>query len=128
MDLPCLGFRSEMITNNDITTSAIEWAMDGLEKRSSVIANNIANSEVPEFKGSRVSFEAQLRDAVRSGRTERPVMPSVSRTGNAPGPNGNDVQLEDELVSMIETNLRKDAMVQAFNYKAGLLRAAIGGR
>ena len=117
-----------MITNNDITTSAIEWAMEGLEKRSNVIANNIANSEVPDFKGSAVTFEAQLREAVESGRPDRNVRPTVARTGNAPGPNGNDVQIEDELVSMIETNLRKDAMVQAFNYKAGLLRAAIGGR
>lgn len=117
-----------MITNNDITTSAIEWAMDGLEKRSNVIANNIANSEVPDFKASEVAFETQLREAVDSGRPDRRVEATVSRVGNPAGANGNDVQIEDELVSMIETNLRKDAMVQAFNYKAGLLRAAIGGR
>jgi flagellar basal-body rod protein FlgB len=119
---------SEMITNNDLTTRAIEWAMDGLEKRTSVIANNIANSEVPNFRASKVSFESQLRTALDTGRTDRQVNASIESIGNAPNPNGNDVVIEDELVSMIETNLRKNAMVQAFNYKAGLLRAAIGGR
>ncbi len=117
-----------MITNNDLTTRAIEWAMDGLEKRTEVIANNIANSDVPDFRASKVSFESQLRSALETHRTDRDVQATVEATGNAPGPNGNDVSVEDELVSMIETNLRKNAMVQAFNYKAGLLRAAIGGR
>ena len=28
---------------------------------------------------------------------------------------------------IVETNLRQDAMVQAFNYKAGLLRTAMRG-
>jgi flagellar basal-body rod protein FlgB len=117
-----------MITNTDLTTRAIEWAMDGLEKRTEVIANNIANSEVPNFRASKVSFESQLQSALDTGRADRDVNPAVEATGNTPGPNGNDVTVEDELVSMIETNLRKNAMVQAFNYKAGLLRAAIGGR
>ena len=38
------------------------------------------------------------------------------------------VSEEDELVGLIETNLRREAMVEAFNYKVGLYRLAIGGR
>jgi flagellar basal body rod protein FlgG len=79
-----------MMIGNDLTTQAIEWALKGLERRSQVSANNIANAETPGFRASAV-----------------------------------DVRLEDELVGMIQTNLRKSAMVEAFNYKAGLLRTAL---
>lgn len=113
--------------NNDVTTQAIEWAMNGLERRSQVTANNIANAEVPNFKASTLSFEGQLADALQGGATDRPNSMTISGKDGAVGPNGNNVSLEDELVSLIETNLRQEAMVQAFNYKAGLMRTALRG-
>ena len=112
--------------NNDLTTQAIEWAMNGLERRSQVTANNIANSEVPNYKASRISFEGQLRDALQRSTLDSQTM-TTTTTSDPAGPNGNNVGLEDELVSLIETNLRQDAMVQAFNYKAGLFRTAMRG-
>lgn len=113
--------------NNDVTTQAIEWAMNGLERRSQVTANNIANAEVPNFTASEISFEGQLADALRRRATDGPSSMSTSETDNAAGPNGNNVSLEDELVSLIQTNLKQDAMVQAFNYKVGLMRTAMSG-
>ena len=113
--------------NNDLTTQAIEWAMNGLERRSQVTANNIANAEVPNFRASRISFEGQLRDAIQRSDLDTEPALSSAQTTDPVGPNGNNVGLEDELVSLIETNLRQDAMVQAFNYKAGLLRTAMRG-
>ena len=38
---------------------------------------------------------------------------------------GNNVNIENEVVEMMETNLLQQAMVEAFNFKAGLLRSAI---
>ncbi len=115
-----------MITSNDVTTQAIEWALSGLERRSQVIANNVANSEVPNFRAQRVEFEGQLASALESGRTDRTVEASVVDSGDAAGANGNNGQMEDEMVDMLETNLMKSAMVQAFNYKANVLRLAMG--
>lgn len=114
-----------MIIGNDLTTRAIEWALSGLERRAEVSANNVANSETPNFKGSVVDFESQLSAALGSGRILRVPDPAVTGTGEVAGANGNNVRLENELVGMIETNLRKNAMVEAFNYKAGLLRTAM---
>ncbi len=114
-----------MIVGNDLTTQAIEWALRGLERRSEVSANNVANSETPNFRGSAVDFESQLGAALNAGRISRVAEPDVHRTGALPGVNGNNVVLEDELIQMIQTNLKKNAMVEAFNYKAGLLRAAM---
>ncbi|MDH4116612.1 MAG: flagellar biosynthesis protein FlgB [Acidimicrobiia bacterium] len=114
-----------MITNSDLTTQAIEWALSGLEQRSAVIANNVANAEVPDFAGKKVEFEGQLAAALNAGRITRMAEPVVLPTGSAPGANGNNVQLEDEMVGMIQTNLMKSAMIEAFNYKADILRMAL---
>lgn len=117
-----------MIIRNDLTTQSIEWALHGLERRSEVIANNVANAEVPNFRGQKVEFEGQLAAALNAGRITRTAEPVVAGTGNPPGAHGNNVQLEDEMVGMMQTNLMKTAMVEAFNYKAGLLRLAIRGQ
>lgn len=114
-----------MISNNDITTRAIEWALGGLEQRSQTIADNVANAETPGFRGSEVSFENELRSALQTGHMDRTPSVSVAHTTNPAGANGNNVRLEDEMVDMIATNLSKSAMIQSFNYKADILRAAI---
>jgi flagellar basal-body rod protein FlgB len=124
--LPCSRL-GDILINNDLTTQAIEWAMNGLERRSQVTANNIANAEVPNFRASRISFEGQLRDALQRSSLDTTQSMTATPTTDPAGPNGNNVGLENELVSLIETNLRQDAMVQAFNYKAGLLRTAMRG-
>lgn len=117
-----------MIVGNDLTTRAIEWALHGLDRRSNAIANNIANAEVPNFRASSVDFEDQLRGALNGGRISRIAEPTVRTSTETPGPNGNNVRLENELVNMIENNLNQSAMVEAFNYKAGLLRIAMRGQ
>ncbi len=117
-----------MITNDDLTTRAIEWALRGLDRRADVIADNIANAEVPNFRASRVEFESQLRAALEAGRITRMPEPTLQATTDPADLKGNNVRIEDELVGLIETNLRRQAMVEAFNYKVGLYRLAIGGR
>ena len=115
-----------MISNNDITTKAIEWALGGLEQRSQAIADNVSNAETPGYRGSSVSFEAELRPALDTGRLDRPTVEVATKSGPV-GPNGNNVRMEEEMVDMIATNLDKSAMIQSFNYKADMLRAAIRG-
>lgn len=112
---------------HDLTMQAIEYALDGLSLRSEVIGNNVANSELPGFRPSRVSFEDQLASALRRGDIDNSTPgPMVAAT---PGvTNGvNEVTLEDEMVAMIKTGLQRDAMVSAYNFKTGQLRTAIRG-
>jgi len=116
-----------MVPITDQTMAAIEYAMNALTVRSEVIANNVANSEVPGFQASRVSFEDQLRRALDGGELERTIGPEIMGTGDAPDAIGNNVNIENEVVEMMETNLLQQAMVEAFNFKAGLMRSAIGG-
>jgi hypothetical protein len=36
--------------------------------------------------------------------------------------------MEEEMIGMLENNLMRSAMIEAFNYKAGLIRLAIRGQ
>ena len=106
---------------------AIEYALDALTLRSEVVANNVANSEVPGFKASRVSFESELRRALDGPGPDRLGSPSLELAPGAPDATGNTVDIGSEVVEMIKTNLLQQAMVEAFNFKTGLLRSAIRG-
>jgi len=110
----------------DSTGSAIYAALNGLAARQRVIANNVANIETPGYIAGRVSFEDSLRSAIAGGD---PGATSVATLGSTDpvNQNGNNVSLDNEVVSLTDTDLRYQLMVQAMNQKFGLLRAAIGG-
>ncbi len=115
--------------SSDQTMAVIEHAMRALAVRSEVTANNVANSEVPGFRASRVSFEAELENAIRSGEVDLEKLGfSVHDSGGDPDITGNTVSVEAEVVDMLQTNLMQQTMFEAFNYKAGLYRAAITGQ
>ena len=115
-----------MVPISDQTMAAIEYAMHALNTRAEVIANNVANSEVPGFQASRVSFEDQLARAITGDRIDRVQGPEIAGTGDPGDAIGNNVNIENEVVEMMETNLLQQALVEAFNFKAGLMRSAIG--
>ena len=117
-----------MLPVTDRTIEAIEYAMNALELRSEVTANNVANSEVPGFAASRVRFEGELARALSGRGVERIGGPEISAAPGAPDATGNTVNLESEVVEMIKTNLLQQSMVEAFNFKTGVLRTAIRGQ
>lgn len=111
----------------DVTALTAVRALDGLAERGRVRANNIANSETPNFRASTVDFESALRDAVRQGR------PEVARSEVTAAPTvmngaGNSVDLETELISSMQDGAMRDTMIAGFNFKAAQLRVAFGGR
>ena len=109
----------------DSTGSAIYAALNGLAARQRVIADNVANVETPNYVAGRVSFEDSLRAAIETGD---PGGTSVLTTQSSDpvNPNGNNVSLDKEVVSLTDTDLRYQLMVQAMNQKFGLLRSALG--
>lgn len=115
-----------MVPISDQTMAAIEYAIDALNTRAEVIANNVANSEVPGFRASRVSFEDQLRRAINGDDLGGVRGPEIAGTSDPVDAIGNNVNIENEVVGMMETNLLQQAMIEAFNFKAGLMRSAIG--
>lgn len=110
----------------DPILSALHGALRGLSARQRTIADNIANVQTPGYRASRVDFEASLGAAIESAGAE-PVEYRRRQSVDPTRLDGNNVNLDTETVSMVETNLRYQAMVETVNAKFGLLRAVIKG-
>lgn len=111
---------------NDLTTDTLHAAMRGLASRQRVIADNIANIDTPGFLAGRVQFEDALRQA-QAGGDVGGVLPTTARSAAPTGVNGNNVQLDEETLTNIDTGLRYQVAVEAMSAKFGLLRTAISG-
>lgn len=111
---------------NDLTTDTLHVALRGLSARQRVIADNIANMDTPGFLAGRVDFETSLRDALGAGDTAG-VRPSTARSLAPTGVNGNNVNLDEETLSNIDTGMRYQLVVEAMSAKFSLLRTSIGG-
>jgi flagellar basal-body rod protein FlgB len=110
---------------SDSATAALHSALNGLDARQRVIASNIANVETPGYQAREVSFEDSLRAAIAGGdpsETSISVNQSVAPTRS----NGNNVNLDFELLAGRENVLRQKLVVQAVNAKYALLRTALG--
>jgi flagellar basal-body rod protein FlgB len=111
---------------NDVTITALHSALRGLSTRQRVIADNVANIQTPGFRAGRVEFESALTNALDTGAT--PVSePTLSRSNAATRLDGNNVNLDDETVGMLETTMRYELTVRAMSEKFALLRTAIKG-
>ncbi len=117
-----------MLPISDATMRAVEYALSGLDARGDVRAHNIANLNTPGFQAMRVDFESSLRQALERSAVERVPAPSTRVDPTLQNGQGNTVSLENELVGQMKDNLMRDALVNSYNHKAGILRAAIGGR
>lgn len=112
---------------SDGTTQALHQAINGLDARQQAISANITNLETPGYRARSVNFEDSLREALTAGE---PADMSVSVTESmaATRSNGNNVNIDFELLAEKENVLRQRLVVQAINAKYSLLRTAITGQ
>ena len=111
---------------SDPAAGAIQTALRGLAARQRVTAANVANAQTPNFRAGRVDFESTLRQ-VAGTRLAGAVTPTVTRSNDPVNLNGNNVSLDNETVSLVDTTMRYQLMVEAMNAKFRLLRTAIRG-
>lgn len=130
------------------TVELLQRSMDVSSLRYGVIANNIANADVPNYKRSEINFEASLKRALDSQNNQprtvvaatdprhissykpadwravqpRRVLDYLSTTKN----NGNNVDPEQEFMDAMKNQLRYTMMTQAaafeFNQVSLVLR------
>jgi flagellar basal-body rod protein FlgB len=117
------------------TLDLLHRNMDTAVLRRSVIANNIANADTPNFKRSTISFESELKRALDSeqptGRLEaaltdrkhipfhqsvdyrtvkpKKVLDYLTQSDN----NGNNVDLEEEMMMELQNQLRYEIMTRS---------------
>ena len=111
---------------SDPAAGAIQTALRGLAARQRVTAANVANAQTPGYLAGRVDFESTLRQVVGT-RMAGAVMPTVNRSNDPVNLNGNNVSLDNETVSLVDTTMRYQLMVEAMNAKFRLLRTSIRG-
>lgn len=112
---------------NDTTTKALEFALLGLNERQRSTAHNIANVNTPGFRSGRVAFEQELAEALDSGTSVGRLEIKQVRANTPLNTRGNDVALELESQQLIESGVQYEAVVNALNFKLGVLRTAIRG-
>jgi flagellar basal-body rod protein FlgB len=108
---------------DSVSSVALNSALDGLALRQRVIADNVANIQTPGFQARRVSFEAELSQAVRTG--DGAVTATVARSLEPTREDGNNVNLDTETLLNVDTNLRYQLATQAISGQFSSVRAAM---
>jgi flagellar basal-body rod protein FlgB len=116
---------------SDTNIVLLSKLLDLTATKNKVIANNIANVNTPGYKKSDVSFEKELLKAVESkdinkikNLRESVTMPNTKSTRK----NGNNVDLDQELVSFYQMSDRHNAYLEILSQKFKGMIGAIQGR
>ncbi|MBX3053628.1 MAG: flagellar basal body rod protein FlgB [Caldilineaceae bacterium] len=132
-----------MSISNDSTLQLLEKGLDALSARQQAISNNIANVETPHYKAVDVAFERSLRQAMDGNegglsmqRTddEHLLAPGMAdrmedvdaqmfrRNGTSMRLDGNNVDIETEMVRLAETAMRYQSLTTLASRKLALMR------
>jgi len=106
--------REISVVLDDLASVTLQTAIADLGRRQQVTANNIANTETPNFTASSVSFESSLADAVNAGNPAAAQV-SVDPTTDPAGVNGNNVSLDREVVAATQTTLQEQLLTQTLS-------------
>ncbi len=108
--------------------------LDATAMRHEAIASNLANLATPGYRRVDLNptFDTELRQALGSGDVAalNRLQPKIEADASArvEGPNGNSVQLEDELMYMSQNMMAHSLNVQIVNGSIDRLKMAITGR
>lgn len=109
-------------------------ALDGIALRQQAIASNLANLEKPGYKRLDLapSFKAELdrAAAAQDGRQIAGLQPTLALDPNAgpTGPNGNNVNLEQEMLALNQNALAHAVETQLVTGALLKLKLAITGK
>jgi flagellar basal-body rod protein FlgB len=115
--------------------SVLGAALGGQAARIDAIQNNIANAETPRYTARRVEFESALSDAIDNWRETGSLDLSKARPSTSfqdPGArfrlDGNNVDIERELVALYIQSVRADVMVNSVLHNSRMLNGVLSGR
>jgi len=121
------------------TVDLLHRAMDTAVVRRAVIANNLANADVPDFKRSNVNFESELKRALDTEKQRPALEMNVTRGGHFPNykekdyrdvqirrvldytstynNNGNNVDPEQEFMLATQNQMSYNLFAQAVSFE-----------
>jgi len=131
------------------TNYIIEKSMNVESLRRKVIADNVANVDVPHFKRSEVNFESELKRALYQNKDvnenrlpailtdDRHIPFFIERDVKSVSPrinvdyttsmrnDGNNVDIEKEMVDSSKNIMRYNALVSALNHNYKMLKTVV---
>lgn len=117
-----------LISASDDVSAALNTALDGLSLRQKVVADNVANIDTPGFIASTVDFESSLRAALAGGDVAGSGVTPVTGTSATPvGPNGNNVDLQTETMTAMQSVFQYQLITRAVGDRYSLITTSIGG-
>lgn len=111
----------------DLSISTLHAALNGLSARQRAISDDIANVNTPFYRARTVSFEDDLRRALRTGADPsgvRPVVRFSSTPDTMSGLTDNNVSLPDATVASMNTQMAYELVMRATGDRFTVLRAA----
>jgi flagellar basal-body rod protein FlgB len=129
---------------SDDALQAASLALKGLAARQQVISSNIANADTPGYSAKQVDFETTLKRTLNQSsakvlmaKTSQSHLDSTSsnsnflatsnRSGGTYREDGNNVDIDTELIDMSETNIKYQAISQGISSKLLLLKTIAQG-
>ncbi len=110
---------------DSVSSAALSSALDGLAARQRATADNIANINTPHYLAARVDFEDALRSAVEGGSGVAGT--TESRSSDPTREDGNNVDLDTETLSNVDTQMRYQLVSQAVSSQLSQISAAVKG-
>ena len=121
--------------------STVTGWLDGLSRRSTATSNNIANIDTPGYVRQEVSFETELQRQFGQGVSQMAATDPRHYTAggkqrdalgldpqqllNSSRMDGNSVDIDQEMVTLTETQMRYQAASQVLSKKLGIIRTVI---
>ncbi len=125
----------------DRSVATVTKGLDARAQRQAVIAANIANADTPGYRALDVSFAELLEQAsaAQSLTTTNPMhlqpgaaggagSATVVFSGSSPRRDGNDVNVDREMVTLARTQIEYQFLARALSRRFGKFREAITGR
>jgi flagellar basal-body rod protein FlgB len=129
---------------SDDALQAATLALKGLTARQQVISTNIANVDTPGYSAKQINFETTLKNSLDKGTAKvamlktnpahldsssplSDILSTTNRAGGTYREDGNDVDIDTELIDMSETNIKYQAISQGVSTKLLLLKSIAQG-
>ncbi|MDR1576247.1 MAG: flagellar basal body rod protein FlgB [Treponema sp.] len=131
------------------TVDLLHRAMDANTVRRSVIANNMANANVPNFKRSIVNFESELKRALDTEKQKPALELTLTNSKHIPNfkerdyrdvqirrvldytstynNNGNNVDPEQEFMLALENQITYSVLAQAATFEFSQINQVLRG-
>jgi flagellar basal-body rod protein FlgB len=121
---------------SDPSLNLAQLALDGLSQKQAAISSNIANVDTPGYSAKTVDFQTTLKNAMNqetdlalkktdprhlSPSTKSVGFTTAERTGGTTRADGNNVDIDVELLDQSETQIDYQALTEAVSLKLQLL-------